>query len=164
MNIHKKTTSTPPVFSPLASRSQKDGAGPSTSQNTSTPPVFSPRVTRNKTGGAKSSSTASPALTRNQQKKRTWGKIFDFENDPEARRLRDEAMIEHEKYVKRQAGKNKALAEKKQNALEVRQKTLAEKNRLAEENERIRNERETEKRLRSERAVKDLVELRKRKR
>ena len=78
--------------------------------------------------------------------------------------MRDEAMIEHEKYVKRQAGKNKALEEKKQMALESRQKTLAEKNRLAEENERIRNELETEKRLRSEKAVNDLVESRKRKR
>ena len=51
------------------------------------------------------------------------------------------------------------LVEKKRLAFEARQKTLVEKNHLAEENERIRNERKTEFRLR--RSEKDMVESRK---
>ena len=41
--------------------------------------------------------------------------IFDFENDPKARRLRDKAIAEHAKYLKRIAGDQKK--ECKQDAL-----------------------------------------------
>ena len=54
------------------------------------------------------------------------------------------------------------LVEKKRLAFEARQKTLVEKNHLAEKNEPIRNERKTEFRLRhSEKAMNNMVESRK---
>ena len=54
--------------------------------------------------------------------------------------------------------------EERRQALDVRKKVLEEKNRLAEENERIRKVAQTEKRTRSEKALKNLIDSRKRRR
>ena len=89
------------------------------------------------------------------------GQIFDFENDPEARRLRDKAMEEiNAKYAER----NRQAAEEKRQAIEAREKIREEKNRLAEENERARNEAREEARVRSENAIANLILSRKRRR
>ena len=90
--------------------------------------------------------------------------MFDFENDANARRLRDKAMAEHAKYVERKAAENRAKAEERKRALEERRKALAEKNRLAAINEQMRREREEEARQRSEKAIENLIESRKRRR
>ena len=133
----------------------------------------SPAVTRNK-GKQKAvrgssvmnsdSQNPSPAVTRNKGKqKATRGRggaarsrggwrIFDFQNDQNARLLRDKAMSEHAKYLERMeeeqrkvAEEKKKAAEERRAALELRKKTLEEKNKLAAENEKARFEREKEK-------------------
>ena len=114
----------------------------------------------------------SPAITRSRgrDKQKTshseWRRvpIFDFENDPKARRLRDKAMAEHAKYLERIAGDKKKEMQARRIALEGRRQTLIEKNLLAAENERIRAEQAREKNERSERALNKLIESRKRRR
>ena len=89
------------------------------------------------------------------------GQIFDFENDPEARRLRDKAMEEiNAKFAER----NRRAAEERRLAIEERERIREEKNKLAEENERRRNEAREEARKRSENAIANLILSRKRRR
>ena len=108
---------------------------------------------------------ASPALTRSRkQKKKGNGKIFDFENDPVARQLRDKAMSEHAKYLKRKAAKEVDAVNERRKAMEERRRVLDEKNRLAAENEQIRKETERKEKERSEQAIANLVATRKRRR
>ena len=121
-----------------------EGHQPETTQPKS-PVVFSPRITRRN----------------NPSRKRPTGQIFDFENDANARRLRDKSMKEiREKFAARN---KKAEEERRKKALE-RQKILDEKNRLAEQNERRRQEEETAAREKSERAIANLIKSRKRRR
>ena len=96
-----------------------------------------------------------------------WGLTDHFpQPPPEARRLRDQAMEEHAKYVKRQAGQQteakKKAAEERRIAFEERKRTLEEKNRLAAENEQARIEEAEALRLRSKNAMNNLIESHKR--
>ena len=96
-----------------------------------------------------------------RSRKRVNPQIFDYENNPEARRLRDEGIKE---VAEKFAEKNRLAAEERRAALGSRRKALEEKNRLAAENERLREEEKREKRLQSEKALSNLVESRKRRR
>ena len=87
--------------------------------------------------------------------------IFDYANNPEARRLRDEGVKE---VAEKFAESNRQVAEERRTALESRRRALEEKNLLAEENKKRREEERNEKRLRSEKALSNLVESRKRRR
>ena len=87
--------------------------------------------------------------------------VIDFDNNPVARRLRDEGIREvNEKFAER----NQIAAEERRKAIEIHRVVLAVRMRLAEENERQRETEREEKRLRSERALANLIESRKRRR
>ena len=104
----------------------------------------------------------SPMVTRRRkQPANSRGQIFDFENDAVARQLRDQTMKEvNDKF----AQQRKEAAEERRAAVEARNKNLEEKNRLADENEKKRNAEQEQRVLRSETAVKNLIESRKRRR
>ena len=77
------------------------------------------------------------------------------------RELRDKTMKEiNEKF----AARNAAAAETRKVQFQERQRRMREKNKLAEENEQARKEKEREARERSERAITNLIESRKRRR
>ena len=129
-------------------RIHEKSAPPMTVEQPPTPIVFSPRVTRQK----------NKRLERNDNRRRP---IFDFDNDPVARALRDKNMEEiNAKFAER----NRKAAEERRQRAEKRKKDLEEKNRLAAENERHRQEVEREKIARSEKALANLVASRKRRR
>ena len=97
---------------------------------------------------------SSPPVTRRKNQP-----IFDYDKNPVARRLRDEGIREvNEKFAER----NRRAANERRQAIEIRRATLVEKNRLAAENEKEREKEQKEKRLRSERAIDNLIESRKR--
>ena len=106
------------------------------------------------------SSVSSPIVTRSRkgkQKAREYPRIFDYDKNPEAKRLRDEG-------IKEQAEKAKARNEERKKAMEERRLALEEKRKLALENEQRRNEEKEARKQRSETALAALVDNRKRKR
>ena len=100
------------------------------------------------------------AVTRRQngnRPARVYPQVFDYENNAEARRLRDEGIAELQE-------KQKKTLEDRRVAMEGRRKALMEKNRIAAENERLRNEEKERSKARSKTAIANLVESRKRNR
>ena len=121
------------------------------------PAVSSPRITRQR----KQNATSNRSEWRRLRFPNSKSQIFDFDNDPHARQLRDKTM---EEINNKFAAKNKRAADERRTALEERQRTLREKNDLAAENEKRRQEKAAEMQLRSQRAIDKLVESRKRRR
>ena len=84
---------------------------------------------------------------------RVYPQVFDYENNAEARRLRDEGIAELEEKRKKTLGDRRVV-------MEGRRKALLGKNPLAAENERLRNEENERSKARSEKAIANLVESR----
>jgi hypothetical protein len=103
--------------------------------------------------------------TRSRTNHRPALNIINFDNpSPRTRKLLEEGKRAVEERLKKRQEDEKKKSEDRKQAMELRKKVLAEKNCLAEENERKRKEKEAEIARRRKEAYDNLIKNRKRKR